>query len=274
MRSMGRQWWLLVTGKVRAVMMTGIALMMIGEVQADESRPVLRIAYAEFPPIEYRNDDGEPAGLFIDLTRKVAEEVGYVPEFIYLPVGRIYLYLKTGTVDVWPGLTGIPSLRDDVLESWVRPIPVQLSAWYIDGTPSVTHFDELRGRTLIVLGGYTYGGLLENLKSYNDVRITEAPNHRAGINMLKRGRGDYLLDYLQPVMEILTEPSDRVLRHSEIRTRHGAWLFSLANHRASNLWLEFDDAYERLAERGEVPPARVLEQGTFIIPGFPDDLPR
>ena len=138
----------------------------------------------------------------------------------------------------------------------------------------MTHFDELRGRTLIVINGYTYGGLLEKLQSYSDVRISEAPNHRAGINMLKRGRGDYLLDYLQPVMEILTEPSDRVVRHSEIRTRYGAWLFSLANHRASILWLAFDDAYERLAERGEVPPARVLEQGAFTIPGFPEDLPQ
>lgn len=247
------------------------ALMMAGFAQADGSRPVLRVAYAEFPPIEYQNADGEAAGLFIDLTRRVAEEAGYTPEFIYLPVGRIYLYLKSGTIDVWPGLTGIPSLSQDVLESWVSPIPVQLSAWYVAGTPPPTHLDDLRGKSLIVIGGYTYGGLLERLQSYEDVRITEAPNHRSGIDMLKRKRGDYLLDYRQPVLEILTEPSDRVMRDTEVRTRNGAWLFSLANPKASILRDEFDDAYLRLAERGEVPPVRTPDIGSYL-PGFPEDL--
>ncbi|WP_297797191.1 transporter substrate-binding domain-containing protein [uncultured Marinobacter sp.] len=257
-----------------ATLVVGVALMVTGGVQADDSRPVLRIAYAEFPPIEYRDADGEAAGLFIELTRKVAEEAGYTPDFLYLPVGRIYLYMKTGEIDVWPGLTAIPSLREEVLESWVRPIPVQLSAWHVDGTPPLTHLDDLRGKTVIVISGYTYGGLLQKLQSREDVHITEAPNHRAGVDMLKRQRGDYLLDYRQPVLDILNQPSDRVLRHSEVRTRHGAWLYSLANPRASILREEFDDAYQRLAERGEVPPAREFEQGYFIIPGFPEDLPR
>lgn len=253
-----------------AVLVAGV-LMMAGFARADSSRPVLRVAYAEFPPIEYQNADGEAAGLFIDLTRKVAEEAGYTPDFVYLPVGRIYLYLKSGMIDVWPGLTGIPSLKDDVLESWVSPVPVQLSAWYVAGTPPLTHLDDLRGKMLIVIGGYTYGGLLERLQSYEDIRITEAPNHRSGIDMLKRKRGDYLLDYRQPVLEILTEPSDRVMRESEVRTRNGAWLFSLANPKASILREAFDDAYLRLVERGEVPPVRMPDTGSYI-PGFPEDL--
>ncbi|MBO6851791.1 MAG: hypothetical protein JJ867_15235 [Marinobacter sp.] len=33
----------------------------------------------------------------------------------------------------------------------------------------------------------------------------------------------------------------------------------------------FDDAYLRLAERGEIPPVRELSTG-FVIPGFPEDL--
>lgn len=271
MISMGRQGCRLIMGRGMVAALVAGALMLAGFARADDSRPVLKVAYAEFPPIEYRDADGEPAGVFIDLTRKVAEEAGYTLDFIYLPIGRIYLYMKSGTIDVWPGMTGIPSIRDDVLESWVRPIPVQLSAWYVEGTPPLTHLDDLRGKMLIVISGYTYGGLLDRLKSDEEIRITEAPNHRSGIDMLKRERGDYLLDYRQPVQEILTEPSDRVLKESTVRTRNGAWIFSLANPTASTLREEFDDAYLRLVERGEVPPARELNKG-FFIPGFPEDL--
>lgn len=271
MKAMGRRCFRFFRVWALATMLVAAGLMVAGPAQADGDRPVLRIAYAEFPPIEYRNADGEADGLFIDLTRKVAEEAGYTPDFIYLPVSRIYLYMQNGNIDVWPGMTGIPSLKDAVLETWVSPIPVQLSAWYVEGTPPLTHLDDLNGKALIVIGGYTYGGLLGRLEAFDNIDITEAPNHRSGIDMLKRNRGDYLLDYRQPVREILTHPSDRMLRDSEVRTRNGAWIFSLANPRAAILREEFDDAYLRLVERGEVPPARELNKG-FFIPGYPEDL--
>lgn len=270
---MGRRWHRFCVGVILLMAWLSGALLLSGTAHAAaDTRPVLKVAYAEFPPIEYRNDKGEAAGLFIDLTRKVAAEAGFTLEFVYLPVGRIYLYLQNGTVDLWPGLTGIPSLRDDVLESWASPLPVQLSAWYVEGTPPLAQFKDLEGRRPIVIGGYTYGGLLNKLQAAKNVEITEAPNHRAGIDMLKRNRGDYLLDYRQPVMEILRQPSDRMLRQSEVRTRNTAWLFSLVNHDASDLREAFDDAYLRLAERGEIPPVRKLSTG-FVLPGFPEDLP-
>ncbi|KAA1174486.1 transporter substrate-binding domain-containing protein [Marinobacter salinexigens] len=229
----------------------------------------VRIAYVEFPPITYRNDDGEPSGMFIDITRKVALEAGYTPEFLYLPVSRAYLYLENGQIDAWTGVSGVPALMGHVLESWASPMPVQLSAWYLSGRSALNHFDQLQNKRVIVIGGYTYGGLLYWLEGQPSIRVTEAPNHRAALEMLKRDRGDYLLDYRQPVRDILTMPGDSQIRESEVRSRNLAWLFSLANPRAALLREEFDDAYVRLAERGEVPPVRVLNQG-FVVPGFPE----
>ena len=234
-----------------------------------EASSTVRVAYVEFPPISYRNEQGEPAGEFVDITRKVAAEAGYQLEFIYLPVARTYLYLTNGTIDLWMGMTDIPALKDDVLESWISPIPVELSAWYLEGAPPVDHMDRLRNKTVILIGGYTYAGLRDWLTSQVDIRITEAPNHRSGLNMLKRKRGDYLLDYRQPVQETLSRTTDAEIRESEMRSRNGAWLFSLANPRAAILREAFDDAYLRLAERGEVPPVRRFQQ-TYVVPGFPE----
>ncbi|TYC56875.1 transporter substrate-binding domain-containing protein [Marinobacter sp. BW6] len=229
----------------------------------------LRIAYVEFPPITYRGENGKAEGSFIEITRKVAREAGFEPEFLYLPVTRAYLYLTNGKIDAWPGVTSIPALDGEVLESWASPLPVQLSAWYLEQTPPVDHFDRLLGKTVIVIGGYTYGGLLSWLESEGSIRVTEAPNHRSALDMLKRGRGDYLLDYRQPVIDTLEMPADSMVRESEIRSRNLAWLFSLANPRAALLRDAFDDAYIRLAEKGEVPPLRKLNQG-FVVPGFPE----
>lgn len=236
---------------------------------AETDSTTLRIAYTEFPPIEYQNEQGEPAGIFIDLTRRVVEEAGYKPEFIYLPVSRIYLYLKSGVIDLWPGLSNIPSLQGEVLESWVNAYPVQLSVWYLESSEPLLHFDQLEGKTLIVIGGYTYGGLLAWFEASGQTILTEAPNNRAALEMLKLKRGDYVLDYRQPIEEILTQPEDSMIRESELRSRYTAWLFSLANPRAALLREELDDAYLRLVSRGEAPPLRDFDSG-FVIPGFPD----
>ena len=252
-----------------AVCLVGIAAVFSSLSQARDAPEVLRVAYAEFPPMEYRDANGEAAGRFIELTRLVVEEAGYRPEFIQLPVSRLYLYLSNGTVDVWPGISGIPMLDGEVLESWVSPYAVQLSAWYLEGTPPLAHFDQLANRTVIVIAGYTYGGLIYWLEAQRGMTVTEAPNHRSAINMLKRKRGDYLLDYREPVEAILTEPSDQHVRVSDIRRRDAAWLFSLANPRAALLRDEFDDAYLRLVEAGTVRPVRALDTG-YVVPGLPE----
>jgi polar amino acid transport system substrate-binding protein len=243
----------------------------IGAARAEDSgEKSLRIAYIDFPPVTYRGETGQAEGSFIEITRKVAIEAGFEPEFLYLPISRTYLYLTNGQIDVWPGVSNIPALDGEVLESWVSPIPGQLSAWYLASTAPVDHFDRLLNKTVIVLGGYTYGGLLYWLEQEGSIRVTEAPNHRSALEMLKRGRGDYLLGYRQPMSQILEMPADSMIRESEIRTRNSAWLFSLANPRAALLREAFDDAYIRLAEKGEVPPIRELDK-TFVIPGFPEE---
>ena len=261
-----------------AYVLAGLFILLISvlfppQVHAEDNDPfskkAVRVAYVEFPPITYRNSEGEPAGEFVEITRKVAAEAGYELEFIYLPVARTYLYLQNGTVDLWLGLSATPILSEAALESWSSPIPVELSAWYREDTEALMHMDQLHGTMVILISGYTYGGLRYWLEAQPDIRITEAPNHRSAVDMLKRKRGDYLLEYRQPVREILTHPSDAIIRESEVRSRNSAWMFSRASSRAAILREAFDDAYLRLAERGEVPPLRRFEK-TFVLPGFPD----
>lgn len=253
------------------VFFTLALIAMAASAQEGPNKKTLRVAYLEFPPVTYQAVDGTPAGSFIELTRKVAAEAGYEAEFLYLPVSRVYLYLSNGAIDVWPGVSQVPVLQGNVLESWVSPSPVHLSAWYLDGKPPLTNLEQLRGKRVIVIGGYTYAGLLSWLEADGDIRVTESPNHRSAVDMLKRGRGDYLLDYRQPVREILIEGADRMLRESEVRTRNLAWVFSLAHPRAALLRDEFDDAYLRLVEKGEVPPVREITEG-YTIPGYPEEL--
>ncbi|WP_166252819.1 substrate-binding periplasmic protein [Marinobacter salicampi] len=239
---------------------------------SEESKRVLKVGYVEFPPFEYRDENGDPAGEFIDLTRKVADEAGYGLRFIYVPISRVYFYLQRGAVDMFPGLTNIHLLQGSIVESSIKPIQVQLSAWSRQSTPPPAQFSDFQNKVLILIAGYSYGGLIDVLREDPSIRLTEAPSHGAAINMLRRGRGDYLLDYKPPVEEVLKGDSEHSgLTQTPVRKRYGSWLFSLKQPDVHHVKADFDTAYWRLVERGEVihninfPPVDTL-------PGYPIDL--
>lgn len=246
-----------------------ISLGLATSAHAQHIRDTLTVGYVNVPPLAFQGENGRAEGLFIELTRLVAEEAGYDLEFLYLPVSRAYSYLRTGGIDIWPGVTDVPALKNEVLESFVSPLPFQLSALGMKDAPPVLHFNDLNDKTLILITGYTYGGLAAHLESTPGIKVTEAPNHQAAVAMLRRGRGDYLLDYQDPVREVLKEFPIPALREYPVRIRNAAWVFSLANPKSSKLREEFDDAYLRLAEQDKVPEPRKLSKG-FLLPGLPD----
>lgn len=244
-----------------------LVLLLNSPASAAAERPELRVGYVEFPPYEYRDANGHAAGTFVDMTRQVAEEAGFDLRFIYVPVSRAYLYLRQGEIDLWPGLTDIPALSDDVLESHTHPLAVQLDAWSTEANAPIQQFEDFYDKSLILIAGYTYGGLDGYLESHPRIRVTRAPDHRAAVDMLTMHRGDYLLDYQPPVEDILRREPGVHLQYSRIRSRTGAWLFSRANPEAEAIRRAFDDAWLRLVSRGE---AEVLpERYSHKVPGFP-----
>lgn len=231
--------------------------------------PTLRIGYVEFPPYEYQDEQGQAAGSFIDLTRLVAQEAGYQPEFIHLPISRLYLYLREGRIDLWPGLTNIPMLQGRVLASGSTPLFIELSAWHHKDMPPILNFSDLHNRRLILISGYTYSGLAKYLSQQEDIDLTYTSTHRSAVDMLRRNRGDYLLDYRAPIEALgLMEPIND-LKHSFIRERMAAWLFSLEDEAAERFRTDFDAAFERLRTQDRLP-LREQRGGAQALPGFPE----
>jgi polar amino acid transport system substrate-binding protein len=238
---------------------------------ADPSQPrqILQVGYTDFAPFTYQNSRGQAAGEFIDITRKAGVEAGYATEFVFLPPSRLLLHLRNGMVDLAPSASGTPLLVYETLESWISPVTLELHAWHLNTTETLKTFDQIRHKRVIVINGYNYGGLMSWMEKQSDINLTEAPDHRAAIDMLKRNRGDYLLDCQRPVQELLSAPGDENLHSTKLSSRDGVWVFALSNPQASILREQFDDAYIRLAEKGQVPPLRPLEPAHKIV-GFPD----
>ncbi|RMF15759.1 MAG: amino acid ABC transporter substrate-binding protein [Gammaproteobacteria bacterium] len=238
-------------GRLRHAVLTLLLLIFIGSAHASQ---VLRVGYADFPPYEYSDQRGEPIGSFIEITRKVLKEAGFEAEFVALPVSRIYLYLKEGRIDFWPGLAGIPDLQDHVLESRARPIRISLRIWHTPPTPAAQTLSDLVGKRLIVINGYTYSGLIYRLTPANGFELFTARTHESALQMLVHGRGDYLLDYTDPILETLKHYPVDNLQSTVLRERLGAFLVSRKHKHAEAVIRKTDQAYESLIRRGEIRP--------------------
>lgn len=255
----------------RALLLVLGALLCSVALASEEPGRTLKIGYFDFPPYQYQDARGEPAGSVVELTRQVAAEAGYNVDFDLIPIGRIYFYLRNGRIDAWIGVTDAPELTGAVTETDATPLVLELASWFLEGTPAFRSVKDFRGRTVIRLAGYTYGGLLGELEKDGQVRVYEAPTHEAGLQMLAKGRGDYLLHYREPIEEILGHSPVEGLTSVSVSRHEMAWHFSLQAPEPVEVRTAFDSAYSRLARRDELPsfaerPGALLHPG-LVIPG-------
>lgn len=214
----------------------------------------LQVGYLNFPPYEY-SDHGRPRGPLIDILRKVADEAGLRLEFRLLKPQQLYRYLRDGTVDVWPGLTGVPDLENHIYQSRHTLMHLRLSAYAVAPTAPVDSLDDLSGRRLIYIEGYTYGGLGRMLRQrarHNTIIL--ASTQQAALQMLAKGQADYLIDYQRPVEMALRSMTITGLRASPLSERNAAFIVSRKIPHAWDLMEKLDRAYSALLQKGVIKP--------------------
>jgi polar amino acid transport system substrate-binding protein len=204
---------------------------------------VLRAAYVEFPPLTYTDDEGKPAGRYIELSEKVATAAGYRLHWRAIPIRRVYQFLKEGHLDFWPGVAGLPSLQSSVIESTHTLKSLTLSAFYLPPVAPVSGFRELQGHRVILMSGYTYLGTLDALRKDPTTDFYSAPGHEEGLQMLRMGRGDYFLDYQEPMAEVLKEHPDSRVQSSELMKSRLAYMLSRRTPNALEVMQRLDAAY-------------------------------
>ena len=113
--------------------------------------------------------------------------------------------------------------------------------------------DDLAGKALILIGGYSYwpniNAILENPAL--DLRLLRTSNHLSALEMLRRKRGDYLLDYQIPVEQARQRPEHG--RAAYLRLTQVPIHFIVSRHaqRRRSHRRGTDQAYETLRQAGE-----------------------
>jgi len=156
----------------------------------------------DYPPYEFIDKDGKPSGYNVDLTRAIAEIMGMRVEFRFGAWYEMRDALKTGKVDVLPGLSYSEERTKEVNYSPPHTI-VNHAIFARRDSPPINSIEEMAGKEVAVLGGGIMHEYLEKQKLNAKLILTDTPAD--ALRQLASGKHDYAVVAIVPGMYIIRE---------------------------------------------------------------------
>ncbi|GFO62215.1 transporter substrate-binding domain-containing protein [Geomonas paludis] len=157
---------------------------------------------SNYPPYQFLDKSGQPAGYIVDLTRAIARVMGLQVEIRLGDFGKILKELDRGDIDILEGLSYSEARAKEYDFSTPHSIIVQ-AIFARKGTPAVKSLEELKGKKVLVHRGGGMHGYLQERHYDPDLVLTDSP--RETLQQLAAGRCDYAVVALLPAMYIIRE---------------------------------------------------------------------
>jgi polar amino acid transport system substrate-binding protein len=169
-----------------------------------EAAPV-KVGCVEFPPLTFTDASGQPAGKAIELVEAILIRAGLPYEIKCYPGARLMASLRDGSAHV-AMLIRHPDIAASVLYGSLPMAYLELDAYRLAAMQPLGGIGNTRGKAVILLRGYGYGGWVEFFKDpANGLKVSFADSRPAAFKMLANGHGDYLIDYADPAALALGE---------------------------------------------------------------------
>ncbi|HJV64298.1 MAG TPA: transporter substrate-binding domain-containing protein [Geomonas sp.] len=155
-----------------------------------------------YPPYEFLDKSGHPAGFNVDLTRAIAEVMGLKVKIRLGSWDDIRKELQTGEVDIVEGIVEAQVRSKDYDFSPPHSI-INQSVFARRGTPPVKSLSDLKGKEVVVQrGGVMHDYLLRNNPG---VKLFLAETHVDALRQLASGKRDYALVANLPALYLSRE---------------------------------------------------------------------
>lgn len=147
--------------------------------------------------------EGNPANPLLGVAQALFAKAHLPWRTAALPAARMFAALQDGSAN-FSFLVNTPRLHECCLLSHQPIARTWTNVYHRKGLAPITEPAHLSGHTVIIIRGYSYGGLRPFLHDPTHGPALEvADSHASAFDMLRNGRADYLLDYAGPAAEIL-----------------------------------------------------------------------
>jgi polar amino acid transport system substrate-binding protein len=193
----------MVTITIRRAVIMAVFLALAAPAVA-QSLPELEYAYPDQSVWTTKVDAaGDPENPLLRLAGALFSRAGIPWYGKSYPAGRMFEILRGGRAK-FSMLVSAPALKDCCLSSKKPVASTELRVYRAAGTPAVHSRDDLLGKNVILIRGYSYAGLRDFVTDErNGITSHMAATHEAAFAMLAHKRSDYVLDYVGPASEVL-----------------------------------------------------------------------
>lgn len=149
------------------------------------------------------NERGEPDNPLLSLAAALFARADISWHGKSYPTARLFRYLQDGTAQ-FSMLVKASALQECCLWSRRPVVTAEIRVYRLVGKAPVKTRDDLVGKSVITIRGYSYAGLRDFIADEkNRMTNNESSTHAAAFRMLANGRADYLIDYSGPAAEML-----------------------------------------------------------------------
>lgn len=213
------------------------------------------LGYIEFPPVFSTDEQGNPKGLLIELAKMVIPKAGYKWTPHSRPTKRMANDIVTGELDLWIGLSTLPEFEGTTLIGKPIVSTIELNSYWLGDKPAIHKKEDLSGKRVITLHGYSYGGWITYIQNpVNNVTECRSFSHEQAVNMLKYDRCDYLLNYAGPMKNKLKLIPIDQLNTTRISALEARFVVSKKTENAQQLLESLVKSYYELVDEGRWPP--------------------
>ena len=211
----------------------------------------LKVGVLDFPPFYIVKSETDVSGSMADVIRKTLDKAGIAYVISGLPPKRLYKNLADGTTHIWMGTRGVPEYEGHVLYSNIETQEIEIRLYTTNDKPLLTTLADLKGKKVITIRGFGYGGMITFLNDpKNNITTDLTDGHDLAFKKLLKGRSDYLLDYKQPAEDTIKQEKMTGLKYSSLKKINIQFVVSKKAPDAQNLLKKIDAAYLALKKEG------------------------
>jgi polar amino acid transport system substrate-binding protein len=156
----------------------------------DADKAILIGGDYNYPPYEFIDENGEPSGYNVELTRAIAEVMGMNITFRFDSWANVRAGLERKELDALQGIVNSPQRRKLFSFSPAHAI-VHQSIFARTNEPIASELAQLKGKEVVV----QMGGIMHDYLLQNDVgaKIATVETHADALRQLAAGKHDYAL---------------------------------------------------------------------------------
>ncbi|MBN2879883.1 MAG: amino acid ABC transporter substrate-binding protein [Clostridia bacterium] len=203
----------------------------------------------DYPPMGYRNTEGDLTGFEVDLAKAIASEMGVELEFVVLHREDMMSSLKNRSVDLL--ISSVSMTKDktgylDFTDPYLENGHVILTK--TDLVDTITSVETLAGLTVGVESESTADALVTSQKGMQDFTLIRYETMSVLIAALKAGQLDCILCDMSVAIDIVDKyPKDFAVSSAHLTNEPLAIAMNPGNDKLKK---ELNDALEKLSEDG------------------------